>query len=88
MGEGPIDHVGDSFEAAVGMPRRPFGLARGVIDFSHLVHVHEGVELREAPPSEGATNREPFALEPAWRRRHCQHLSLGCRRAVRGREPL
>jgi hypothetical protein len=41
------------------------GLARGVVDLAHLVHVHERVEGAQV---EGAADREALALEPARRR--------------------
>ena len=60
--ERAVDHVGDGLETAVGMPGRAFRLARGVVDLTHLVHVHEGVEGRERHAGKGATNRKslPF----------------------------
>ena len=64
VGEGPVDHVGDGLEAAVGVPGGSLGLAGRVVDLAHLVHVHERVELGEGPAGEGPTDRESLALQP------------------------
>ena len=42
----PVDHVGDGLEAPVWMPVGAFGLQRRVVDLTHLVHVHERVQIR------------------------------------------
>ncbi len=57
-----FDHVGDGLKASVRMPRCALGLAGSVIDFAHLVHVNEGVELRQVDAGEGSPNGKTLAL--------------------------
>ena len=61
--EGAVDHVGDGLEAPVGVPGRALGLAGCVLHLAHLVHVDEGVEVRDGHAGEGAPHREPLAFE-------------------------
>ena len=61
--ERAVDHVGDGLEAAVRVPRRALGLAGGVLDLAHLIHVDERVELIELDAGEGAADGEALALE-------------------------
>ena len=44
--------------------RGALGLAGGVVDLAHLVHVYEGVQGSKIHVGEGAAHREPLALEP------------------------
>ena len=71
--EGPVDHVGHRLEAAVGVPRRALGLARGVLHLAHLVHVDERVEDGPVHAGEGPADREPLPFESAGRGGHAQH---------------
>ena len=66
--ERAVDHVGHGLEAAVRVPRRALGLARAVVDLTHLVHVHERVEVGHVDAGEGSANREALAFEAARRR--------------------
>ena len=84
--EGAVDHVGHGLEAPMGVPRRPPGLAGPVLDLTHLVHVHEGVELGQVDPGEGAPHREPLALVPRGRVGHRHHRSLLGRSGIGGRQ--
>ena len=68
--EGAVDDVGDGLEAAVRVPRGALGLARRVLDLTHLVHVDERVEVGQVDAGESAADGEAFALEAARRRRH------------------
>jgi hypothetical protein len=61
--EDPVDHVGDGLEPAVGMPGGALGLARGVVDLTHLVHVHERVEGCQVDAGEGAADGEALAFQ-------------------------
>jgi hypothetical protein len=61
--ERAVDHVGDGLEPAVGVPGRALGLAGGVLDLAHLIHVDEGVQLGVRQPGERASHREALALE-------------------------
>ncbi len=63
MFEGPVDHIRDGFEAAVGMPGGAFRLAWGVFDFAHLIEVDERVEISLRDAGKGTPNRKAFALE-------------------------
>jgi hypothetical protein len=58
------------------MPGRPFRLARRVLHLSHLIHVHERIEVREVHSREGPSYRKPFALQPARCHNHLAHGSL------------
>jgi hypothetical protein len=60
--EGAVDHVGHGLEAAVGMPGRAPGLARGVVDLTHLVHVDEGIDVGLGHAGEGPAHRKTLAL--------------------------
>ena len=71
--EGAVDDVGDGLEAAVGVPRGALGLARRVLDLTHLVHVDERVERGEVDAGEGTTHRETLALEARRCGRHRAH---------------
>ena len=64
MLEGAVDDVGDGLEPAVGMPGRALGLSGRILDLTHLVHVHEGVQAIEPDAGEGPAHRESLALEP------------------------
>jgi hypothetical protein len=63
--ERAVHHVRHGLEAAVWVPRGPPGLAGGVLDLAHLVHVDERIEVCEVHAGEGASHREALALEPA-----------------------
>ena len=76
MGEGAVDHVGHGLEAPVRMPGRPLGLTRCVVDLPHLVHVHEGIELRQAHAGEGPPYGETLPFEAGGRRGHGSHWPL------------
>ena len=78
--EGAVDDVGDGLEAAVRVPGSALGLARGVLDLTHLVHVDERVERRQVDPGEGSPHGEPFALEAA---RRCRDRAHGARHGIR-----
>ena len=52
VGEGPVDHVGHRLEPAMRVPRGSLRLTRGVVDFAHLVHVDERVQVVQAHPGE------------------------------------
>ena len=84
--EGPVDHVGDRLEATVGMPGGALGLARGVFDLSHLIHVDEGVEGGEVDPGEGPPDRETLALQAVGRGGHRDHRAGGVAAAVGTRD--
>ena len=71
--EDAVDDVGDGLEAAVRVPGGALGLARRVLDLTHLVHVDERVERRQVDPGEGAAHGEALALEAARRGRHRAH---------------
>ncbi|SKV60298.1 Uncharacterised protein [Mycobacteroides abscessus subsp. massiliense] len=45
MGEPAVDHVGDGLEAAMRVPIRPTRLAGLILDFAHLIHVDERIQL-------------------------------------------
>jgi hypothetical protein len=77
MAEDAVDHVGDGLEPAVGVPGRALGLARGVVDLAHLVHVHERVEGGQVDPGEGAAHREPFPLVAAGGGGHREDGAVG-----------
>ena len=62
--ESPVDHVGHGLEAPVRVPRGAFGLARCVLDLTHLVHVDERVEVRD-PRRRRPFARETLSLQPA-----------------------
>ena len=64
MLEGAVDHVRDGLETPMGVPGGPLGLARGVLDLAHLVHVDEGVQVRHGDTREGSADGEALALEP------------------------
>jgi hypothetical protein len=61
--EDPVEHVGDGLEAAVGVPGGALGLAGGVVDLAHLVHVDERVQRAQVDAGEGAADREALALK-------------------------
>jgi hypothetical protein len=61
--ERAVDHVRHGLEPAVGMPRRPLGLARRVLDLPHLVHVHERVEICQVTPAKARRTGESLPLE-------------------------
>jgi hypothetical protein len=63
VAEDPVDHVGDGLEAAVGVPGGALGLAGGVVDLAHLVHVHERVEVAQVHAGEGAADGEALAFQ-------------------------
>ena len=86
VGEGPLHHVGHRLEPAVGVPGGPLGLTGGVVDLSHLIHVHEGVEVDQAHAGEGPAHREPLALEAARCGRHRPHRAFVGHCPVGGRE--
>ena len=85
--EGAVDDVGDGLEAAVRVPRRALGLARGVLHLAHLVHHDEGVERREVDARERAADREALPLVALRRRRHLQDLA-GLVSEARGADPV
>ena len=64
---GPVDHVGDGLETAMGVPRRSLRLAGGVVDLAHLIEVDERVEVGQIDPVEGPPDREALALEAGGR---------------------
>jgi hypothetical protein len=68
--EDAIDDVGDGLEPAVRVPGGTFGLARGVLDLTHLIHVDERVEIAQIHPSESAPDGEALTLVPGWRGGH------------------
>jgi len=76
VGHLAIDHVGDGLEAAMRMPGRALGLTGGVVDLTHLVEVHEGVEQAQVDAGEGALHREALAFEAAGRGRHGDDRAL------------
>jgi hypothetical protein len=63
--EGPVDHVGDRLEAPVGVPVGAPRLARGVVDFAHLVHVDEGVEVARSTPAKARRTGKPSPSKPS-----------------------
>ena len=63
--ERAVDHVGDGLEATVGVPGGALGLARGVVDLAHLVHVDERVEVGEVDAGEGPATGKPSPSKPA-----------------------
>ena len=71
--EGPVDHVRDGLEAAVGVPGCALRLAGAVVDRAHLVHMHERVERREVHPVERSAYGKPLALEAPGRSGHAHH---------------
>ncbi len=74
--EGAVDYVRHGLETAVRVPRRSLGLARRVVDLTHLVHVNEGVEHAKVDSSERPANRETLALVGRRRRRDGEHLTI------------
>ena len=62
VGEAAVDHVRDGFEAAVRMPVCAPRLTGLVLHLSHLVHVHERVQIGGAHAGEGANDGESLAL--------------------------
>ena len=87
----PIDHVGNGLEAAMRMPRRPLGLARGVLNLAHLVHVDEGVEVGQRCPGEGAPDGKALSLESRRSVGDALHLSeprRGLRRRYSGQRQV
>ncbi len=60
--EDAVDHVRHGLEAAVRVPRRALGLARGVLDLTHLVHVDERVEPGRVDAGERAADGESLTL--------------------------
>lgn len=64
MGEPSVDHVGDGFEAAMGVPTRPARFAGFVFDLTHLIHVDERVQLGGRHTGEGADDGEAFPSYP------------------------
>ena len=70
MAENAVEHVGDGLEPAVGMPGGALGLARGVVDLAHLVHMHERVKGAQVHSGEGSTYRKSLALKARGRRGH------------------
>ena len=60
---GAVDHVRDGLEASMWVPRRALRLARGVLDFSHLVEVDERVEIGQVDASEGSPDWETLTLK-------------------------
>ena len=69
MLEDAVDHVGDGLEPAVRVPRRPLGLARGVLHLAHLVEVDERIEIGQVDAGEGAADREALPFEAVRRGR-------------------
>ncbi len=64
MLEHAVDHVGDGFEAAVGVLRGALGLAGRVVDLAHLVHVHERVEGCQVDPANARRTGKPSPSRP------------------------
>ena len=73
MLEGAVDHVGDRLEAPVGVPRSPLGLARRVLDLTHLVHVDERVQVTSIDAGKGPAHRKALPLESGRGGRHREH---------------
>jgi hypothetical protein len=65
MLEGAVDHVGHGLEPTMGMPRGALGLAGRVVDLAHLVHVHEGIQLRLSDSGKRPTDREALSFKRA-----------------------
>ena len=63
--EGALHHVGHCLETAVRMPRGALGLARAVVDLTHLVHVDEGVQVDLIHAGERTADGETLTLETA-----------------------
>jgi hypothetical protein len=58
-----VDQVREGLEAAVRVPGRALGLARRVLDLTHLVHVDERVQVLQVHAGERAADREALPLE-------------------------
>jgi hypothetical protein len=77
MTQEAIEHVGDGLEAPMGVPGGALGLAGGIVDLAHLVHVHERVEGGQVDAGEGAPHWEALALQAGGCRRHGEHGAVG-----------
>src|SRR6187200_3252311 len=64
--ESPVEHVGDRFEPAVWMPVGAPRLAGFVFDFTHLVHMHERIEICRADAGERAHDGETLTFVASW----------------------
>src|SRR6266545_7031455 len=61
---GPTSNLIDAMTIHVGVPGGALGLAWGVVDLAHLVHVDEGVEGSQVDAGEGAADGEALASKP------------------------
>ena len=87
MGEGSLDHVGHRLEAPVRVPGGSLRLTGRVVDLTHLVHVHEGVQVTQAHPGERPAHRESLTLESSRRRGHRGHRAFGRQDRVENNDP-
>jgi hypothetical protein len=78
MLEDAIDHVGDGLKAPVRVPRSPLGLARGIVHFTHLIHVNEWIKGWEIHTRESPAHWEALTLKAGWCSRHRDHLTVNC----------